>query len=244
MNNDVWNHWSVRRRQSRGRSFASARRRAATSWAGFADRCRTDREFAFGHTLLSIIGTSPIQQPITSKDQAITLTYNGEVYNYVELLEDDEALQSRCSGSSDTEVLVEGLSLYGIDFVDRLNGIFAFAVFDRRTRDRLFGSRSSLVSSRCTTPVLETYCFLLLSYVRCFIIRVFPSEPDVRSILLVCTISISTWRTHLCQNRAHGRTRILPANSEVEPYAPPGIGTIDVPTPFSRNLRNGTRRDP
>ena len=92
------------------------------------------REFAFGHTLLSIIGTSPIQQPIASKDQAITLAYNGEVYNYLELLEDDEALQARCSGSSDTEVLVEGLSLYGIDFVDRLNGIFAFAAFDQRTR--------------------------------------------------------------------------------------------------------------
>lgn len=99
--------------------------------------------WAFGHALLSIIGVSPITQPYRTRDGGLVLTYNGEIYNYVELLEEDAELRGRCSGRSDTEVLAEGLGLHGIRFVEKLNGIFAFAAFDLRTgegflvRDRL-----------------------------------------------------------------------------------------------------------
>jgi len=99
--------------------------------------------FGFGHSLLSIIGESPIQQPIVSSDGKITLTYNGEIYNYLELMKDDPKIAARCRHRSDTEVLVEGLSLYGIEFAKQLNGIFAFTFFDKSTgagylvRDRL-----------------------------------------------------------------------------------------------------------
>jgi len=101
------------------------------------------KRFVFGHTLLSIICTTPVRQPIVASDKSWTLTYNGEIYNYVELLADDKELRARCTLSSDTQVLVEGLSLYGIDFVTRVNGMFAFAAFDHKTqtgylvRDRL-----------------------------------------------------------------------------------------------------------
>lgn len=102
-----------------------------------------DDDFVFGHTLLSIIGASPIRQPITSSDGRITLTYNGEIYNYLELLDADPVLRRRCPVRSDTRVLVEGLALHGFDFLAALNGIFAFAGFDRQrksgflVRDRL-----------------------------------------------------------------------------------------------------------
>lgn len=90
--------------------------------------------FAFGHALLSIIGPGPIRQPITSSDGRVTLTYNGEIYNFVEIMRDHPELKARCTAMSDTQVLVEGLSLYGIDFIKECNGIFGFAAWDRKTR--------------------------------------------------------------------------------------------------------------
>src|SRR4051794_1359675 len=67
---------------------------------------------AFGHTLLSIIGKQPVIQPLSSRAEDIVLTFNGEIYNYIELLEEDSALRARCDGTSDSQVLLEGLSLY------------------------------------------------------------------------------------------------------------------------------------
>jgi asparagine synthase (glutamine-hydrolysing) len=99
--------------------------------------------YALGHTLLSIIGLEPILQPIQSFDGRIVVTFNGEIYNYIEILDSDPDIAARCSGNSDTEVLVEGLALYGIGFVERLNGMFAFAAVDTASgvaylvRDRL-----------------------------------------------------------------------------------------------------------
>lgn len=99
--------------------------------------------FAFGHSLLSIIGREPVPQPYVSANSRILLTFNGEIYNYVEILAADPQLAQRCSGTSDTEVLAEGIAEYGIDFVKKLNGMFAFAAIDQQTgvaylaRDRL-----------------------------------------------------------------------------------------------------------
>ncbi len=85
-----------------------------------------------GHTLLSIIGDSPIAQPIYTSDGRGLLVFNGEIYNYLELMEEDAALRDVCSrrGRSDSVVLVEGLRLYGEEFLPRLNGMFAFAYHD------------------------------------------------------------------------------------------------------------------
>ena len=85
-----------------------------------------------GHTLLSIIGDSPIAQPIHTSDGRGVLVFNGEIYNYLELMEDDAELRDVCSRRerSDSVVLVEGLRLYGDAFLSRLNGMFAFAYHD------------------------------------------------------------------------------------------------------------------
>lgn len=101
------------------------------------------KNFAFGHTLLSIIGPKPTPQPIQSRDGKIDLVFNGEIYNYLELLNEHSELKSRCSGKSDAEVLVEGFAEFGIQFISKLNGIFAIAYHDHKTqksyliRDRL-----------------------------------------------------------------------------------------------------------
>jgi asparagine synthase (glutamine-hydrolysing) len=120
---------------SEARARLDVQLRALTHRGPDAQNVLAGPGFMVGHTLLSIIGDSPIEQPIVSSDGRIVLTYNGEIYNYLELLEEDEALRSRCSVRSDTKVLVEGIALHGIDFVTKANGIFAFAVWDKERRE-------------------------------------------------------------------------------------------------------------
>ncbi len=94
---------------------------------------------SLGHTLLSVIGESPITQPIHSHDGRGLLTYNGEIYNYIELLRDDPELRAACQGrlTTDTVVLVEGLRLYGEGFLRQLNGMFAFCYHDLESGETL-----------------------------------------------------------------------------------------------------------
>jgi asparagine synthase (glutamine-hydrolysing) len=85
---------------------------------------------SFGHTLLSIIGERPMRQPLVSMDESSALTFNGEIYNFIELRMADSEIAAATSGGSDSEVLLEGLVRHGLDFVPKLNGMFAFAFAD------------------------------------------------------------------------------------------------------------------
>src|SRR5262249_16908014 len=88
---------------------------------------------ALGHRRLAIIDlTATGAQPMTSADGRIVITYNGELYNTAEIAAE---LAMTFRGTSDTEVLVEAIARLGIDgALDRANGLFAFAAFDRETR--------------------------------------------------------------------------------------------------------------
>lgn len=98
----------------------------------------------FGHTRLSIIDLSAAgAQPMASACGRYVLTYNGEIYSGDELRPELEALGHRFRGHSDTEIIVEGIAEWGVRAtVERLIGMFAFAVFDRKER------RLSLVRDR------------------------------------------------------------------------------------------------
>lgn len=88
-----------------------------------------------GHTRLSIIDPTPAgRQPMTSRDGLLTIVFNGEIYNYVELREQLRSAGSEFSTESDTEVLLEAWRLWGTSSLRKLIGMFAFAVFDRRTK--------------------------------------------------------------------------------------------------------------
>lgn len=95
-------------------------------------------QVALSHVRLSIQDLSPLgHQPMCSEDQSVVLVYNGEIYNFQELRSELETAGVRFRGHSDTEVL---LALYlrdGLAMLSRLNGIFAFAIWDQRSQEML-----------------------------------------------------------------------------------------------------------
>lgn len=94
-----------------------------------------DVNIAMGHRRLAIIDLTPAgHQPMSNQDGTIILVYNGEIYNHLELKVELEALGYRFRSRTDTEVLLNGYDAWGIDVVHKLNGMFAFGLWDGRTR--------------------------------------------------------------------------------------------------------------
>ncbi len=103
----------------------------------------TAQGVGLGHRRLSIVDLGGGAQPMLSADAQIALVFNGMIYNFLDVRRDLEALGAVFRTNSDTEVLVHGWRAWGLDMLPRLNGMFAFALFDqaRQTlvmaRDRL-----------------------------------------------------------------------------------------------------------
>lgn len=96
---------------------------------------------ALGFRRLSILDLKQTgHQPMTSLDGAYTIVFNGEIYNYVELREDLQAKGYRFRSTGDTEVLLNAYLEWGRECLPKLNGMWAFLIYDRR-RNIIFGSR-------------------------------------------------------------------------------------------------------
>lgn len=94
-----------------------------------------------GHRRLSIIDLEGGHQPMANTGGTLLIVFNGEIYNHRALRRELEALgQTFKTDHSDTEVLLNGYDVWGEAVVERLDGMFAFAIFDR-TRQRLFLAR-------------------------------------------------------------------------------------------------------
>lgn len=96
-----------------------------------------------GNQRLSIIDLDHGHQPFVSEDGEIAVVQNGEIYNYIELAEDLAKDGYPCKTHSDTEVLLRLYQRDGIDFISKLNGMFAIAIYDRR-KDELFVVRDRI----------------------------------------------------------------------------------------------------
>jgi asparagine synthase (glutamine-hydrolysing) len=92
-----------------------------------------------GMRRLSIIDIEGGQQPIFNETGGVAVLYNGEIYNFIELRRDLEARGHRFKTRSDTEVIVHSYEEYGPSFVERLDGMFAFVVWDATHKRALFG---------------------------------------------------------------------------------------------------------
>ena len=93
----------------------------------------SDEQVTLGHTRLSIIDLSERgRQPLTNERGDIWITYNGEVYNF--LLLRKELSKHQFVSNSDTEVLVHAYEEYGIPFLEKLRGMFAFCLYDQKKK--------------------------------------------------------------------------------------------------------------
>jgi len=90
--------------------------------------------YTLGHRRLAIIDREGGVQPMTNEDGSVWIVFNGEVYNHHELRRDLEARGHRFRTHSDTEAIVHAYEEYGEACVERLEGMFAFAIADERSR--------------------------------------------------------------------------------------------------------------
>jgi len=101
------------------------------------------------HTRLAIVDVEGGRQPLSSEDGAITAIVNGEIYNHEQLRGQLEQLGHRFATRSDSEAIVHAYEQWGVDCLPRLNGIFAFALWD--------GPRRRLVAARDPFGVKPLY---------------------------------------------------------------------------------------
>ena len=112
-----------------------------------------------GHRRLSIIDLSTGQQPLYNEDQTVCVVFNGEIYNYQELIPELQALGHIFHTRSDTEVIVHAWEAWGEQCVDRFRGMFAFALWDRN-RETLFLARDRLGVKPLFYALLDDGTFL------------------------------------------------------------------------------------
>lgn len=108
-----------------------------------------DRRVALGHTRLAIIDAAGGAQPMANEDNRVWVTFNGEIFNYVELRNELAGRGHVFRTRSDTEVIVHAWEEWGLDCFARFNGQWALAIWDRRT--------AQLVLSRDPFGILPLY---------------------------------------------------------------------------------------
>ncbi len=105
-----------------------------------------DSFIGLGHRRLAIIDLSPAgHQPMLTQDGQKALVYNGEVYNFQELRAELESHGHQFRSRTDSEVILHAYFEWGPKCVERFNGMFAFAIWDK-TRQELFLARDLLIT--------------------------------------------------------------------------------------------------
>ncbi len=113
----------------------------------------------FGFKRLSIIDLTSGNQPIYNEDRSIVMICNGEIFNYKELRHELESKGHRFYTHSDVEVLAHLYEEHGTDFLNKLNGQFAFAIFDRKTNTLLLARDHVGIAPLFYTVIDNTFIF-------------------------------------------------------------------------------------
>lgn len=110
----------------------------------FGEWVSADNRLALGHRRLSIIDLSQAgRQPMCNEDGSVWISFNGEIYNHLEIRKILESRGHRYKSRTDTETIIHGYEEWGMDIVEKLEGMFAFALYDTK-RDRLYLVRDRL----------------------------------------------------------------------------------------------------
>ena len=109
------------------------------------------------HRRLAIIDLSTAAgQPMCNEDGSLWITFNGEIYNFHELRRELEKQGHVFRTHSDTEVIIHAYEEYGRDCLERLRGMFAFAIWDGRTRTLVSRARSGREKTALLFSTLQT----------------------------------------------------------------------------------------
>jgi asparagine synthase (glutamine-hydrolysing) len=137
-----------------------------------------------GHRRLSIIDLSPLgHQPLFNEDDSVCVTFNGEIYNYLELFERLKALGHGFRSRCDTEVLVHAWEEWKEDCVQRFNGMFAFAIWDE-PNETLFLARDRFGEKPLYYTLLDNGQFLFGSELKALLLH-----PGVKRELDPCAVA-------------------------------------------------------
>jgi asparagine synthase (glutamine-hydrolysing) len=101
-----------------------------------------DKDIAMGFRRLSIIDLKGGRQPISNEDETMIITFNGEIYNYKEIKEDLLIKGHVFKTNTDTEVILHGYEEYQAEILQKLRGMFAFTIWDKKNKI-LFGARDN-----------------------------------------------------------------------------------------------------
>ncbi len=114
----------------------------ALSHRGPDDQCiYTDESVSLGHRRLSIIDLSPAgRQPMANEDESLWIVFNGEIYNFSEIRPELEKSGHKFKSGTDTEVIIHAYEEWGTRCVERFNGMWDFAIYDKN-KNLLFLSR-------------------------------------------------------------------------------------------------------
>lgn len=157
----------------------------------------SDGPFFLGHRRLSIIDLAGGSQPMATPDGDLVVTFNGEIYNYIELRSQLEQKGYKFNTNSDTEVLLHGYRAWHEELPARLTGMFAFAITDRRRRE-LFLARDRFGEKPLF--VLSTSKYLAFASE----LRPLAALPD-----LVRTLDLEALGGFLCLNYVPGTATLL-----------------------------------
>lgn len=136
-----------------------------------------DRHAGLAHARLSIIDLATGQQPLSNEDGTLWITFNGEVFNYVELRAELEALGHQFRTKSDTEVIVHAYEAWGDQAFARMNGQWAIALWDSRAQ------RLTLVRDRVGVRPLYLCAHEGSLYFASEVKAIFAADPTIRRAL-------------------------------------------------------------
>jgi asparagine synthase (glutamine-hydrolysing) len=142
-----------------------------------------DGRIVFGHRRLAVIDVSDAgRQPMTDGTGEIAITFNGEIYNYVELAAELRAQGAVFRTGTDTEVILEAWRSWGEDCVSHFNGMFAFALHDART-GTVFCARDRFGEKPFYFAAGDGFVAFASEYKALFALAPLPVAPDMRPIV-------------------------------------------------------------